>query len=620
LVICFSPLVVSGQSPSRLQRALDQDDVAKIRAEIESKPQLLTAPLSTWKISPLDWAIQNGKLEVVQLLLEMDAPLDFNDRQKRSALHSALTRKHEAILELVLAKTENVDVRDRNQLTPLMYATMYQQTKPEVIDKLLAKGADVNAVNSSKQTALHLAGYYGRTECGKRLIDAGADVSALDNGMATPFLAACSTSPELVAHLLRKNADPLVRNAQGQSGLHLASQSGRFEIVNLIIDRFENVDIEDKNYRTPLMAAVYANNAKLAQLLIDRGADPNRFNSRENQSKTGVPPLVNYAAMGGNSELLKALVQAGAQVNVTTKEGDTPLHLAAQAGGIMFGNENARRSAQGYLDSLKTLLDNQANVNLKNDANETPIEVAAKREFLDAVELLAENSKDLNFEIGEGSLIHWAAKNGLPKTVANLVQQESKSVNTLDEFKRTPVHLAAEQGHANVVELLIKSRAEFDRPDIDGSSPLLIASAAGHVEVVERLIDAGADISRLDDSGQSALHLASWNGANEVVSLLLRKLGKSDQKTKSGYTPLHAAAWNGHAKVVAQLLKSGADPNPVDSDGWTPLHKAAYRGHLDAVKVLLANGADKSRMTTAGMAALAMASGSEKTEIIELLK
>ncbi|MFK7766644.1 MAG: ankyrin repeat domain-containing protein [Mariniblastus sp.] len=623
-----------------LKQAVAQNNLELIESIAKANPSLLEAMYGPRKYSVLHFAVESGKLEAVKQLLKSGASQTKKDKQTQTALHMAIQQAKPEIAKVLIESAANQKQRstlnevDRNGATALMACVSQRRLPGEVLDLLISKGVEVNVKNRSQQTALHLACYYRRPDLGAKLIKAGAEIGSTDNNQNTPLLAASNSSAPLVKLLLEKGANVKAVNRQGQTALHMACRSRQLETVKLLLDRFDEVDLEDKQKQTPLAMAVMARSPEMAQALIERGADPNQFNEPDGSRFSY--PLICRAATNGNKALLEVLLDGGAKLNVKSPEGDGPLHLVCQAGGNIFdgprGTRNSRSAGKPFLDSIKLLLSRKADPNQKNNAGQTPIQVAAKRDFFDAVEILVEKTDELNFDLGDGSLLHWTAKNGLPKTAKHLLDSKKTKVNSLDANGKTPIQVAAENGHVAMIDLLIQGKAIVDQVSTDGLTPLLIAANAGHSDVVRSLLNAGADLSRLDETGQSCLHLAAWNGGTEVVAELMEKLSAKEvgnaqgfskvinAKTKSGYTALHAAAWNGHAGVAKLLLKAKADPNATDSDGWTPLHKAAYRGHVEVVKQLLAAGTDRSIKNGVGMTARDMAGGDQKVQVIELLK
>ena len=634
LIAVVFPQASTGQS-NNLQNLIVQNNIAGVRAAIEKNPKLLEQKLAS-QLVPLHYAIQQVKPDVVDVLLELGAPTDVKNSRKRTPLHVAISRGNERMTKSVLAKTKNVNAVDGSKASCLMYAVMYRQSD-EIIDALMARGADLSLRNSSRQTPLHIACYYNRPKTAEKLIAAGSDLTAVDNNSNTPLLVACMISPALTRVMLAKGADPLVRNRQKQSALHLACRASQFnrsansrnsqqwtstfglETLQLLLQKFDDVDIKDGQGFTPLGMAVIAANPDVIQALIQRGADPNYV--RVGQGGGQDSPMVCQAAQFGQHEAIAALIKGGAKVNSTNPMGENPLHLAAQAGGNMFGsNSNSAQAAKPFLETIQVLLDAKTDPNLKNQQGQTPLHVAAQRDFFAGVELLVNKTKDLDFDLGTGSLLHWSAQNGLANTARRLLSGKISDLNQTDAKGRTPLQVAAEFGKTEIVTLLIRKGAVIDHVDQNETTALLLAATNGYPQIVRALINAGAEAGLLDESEQTALHLAAWNGHAEVVSELLKDTAEANPKTRSGYTPLHAAAWQGHAAVIQQLMAGGADANVTDSDGWTPLHKAAYRGHADAVKTLLAGGADRSLANGVGMTALEMAQSNSKPEVVELLK
>lgn len=622
----FCSFALQQVQAQKLRKYITDQDLASIRAAVQRDPSLLNQQDSRTKRAPLYDAIRSGHLDVVNLLLELGASVDTVDSRKQTPLHFALTRRRPEIIKSILSKTENVNQQDgRQKATYLMYAIMFQNGNLDLIKTMLQKGADVNLKNSSDQTALHIACYRNQLEAAKAMIAAGAELGLQDNKANTPLLAACFVSPELTSELLSRGADPLVKDNQSRTSLHLICQAGANSVwdseVGLkafkeILSKFEKVDLLDQLKVTPLCAAVGSQNSKFVKLLIERGADPNVVFVGGGFGRSGSTPLISIAASYGDAASVRALVDGGASVNVVGSDGQTPLHLVARRGSF-FGNPDAK-TTERFTKTVEILLNAKADPNAKNKAGQTPLAIAASREFSPGVELLVEQTDKLGgLVLPGGSILHWAAEKGLLKTCQRLLSKGAVSVNNVNSKGQVPLQLAARTGNAGVVELLIANEAKLDHADNEGETALLVAASGGHAEVVEKLLAAGADTKKRDSSGHSALHLAAWAGNTTVISELLKHMKVVESTTSSGYTPLHAAAWVGHAAAVKTLLQGGADPNSADSDGWTPLHKAAYRGHAAVVRALIENGADKSINNGVEMTALQLAQSNGKAKEIE---
>ena len=125
----------------------------------------------------------------------------------------------------------------------------------------------------------------------------------------------------------------------------------------------------------------------------------------------------------------------------------------------------------------------------------------------------------------------------------------------------------------------------------DGITPLHMAAQEGHLDIVRYLVERGADFNQADKWGQTPLHAAAYNGHIEVVRYLIEGKGADfNLADRWNQTPLHLAACYGHTEVVRYLIERGADFNQVDNEGETPLHLAVLFGRIDVVRILLANG------------------------------
>ena len=119
------------------------------------------------------------------------------------------------------------------------------------------------------------------------------------------------------------------------------------------------------------------------------------------------------------------------------------------------------------------------------------------------------------------------------------------------------------------------------------NTALIMASQEGHTEIVAMLLEKGANVNAKTKDGRRALFLASANGHAEIVAMLLAAGADVNAKDNDGWTALIVASWYGHTETVAILLQNGADVNAKRNyDGFTALILASKKGHTDIVKLL----------------------------------
>jgi ankyrin repeat protein len=198
-------------------------------------------------------------------------------------------------------------------------------------------------------------------------------------------------------------------------------------------------------------------------------------------------------------------------------------------------------------------------------------------------------------DIKKATGIHVAAYWGLTESLRALYERLKKDpelesgaiLEVRDDIDRTPLILAAENGQAEVVKLLIDIGVDKEAQDRDDRTALYAAAELGHENVVKLLLELGANKEGAYE--YTPLGAAVTEGHWTVAKLLLdndvNPEGTSDKYCKAAV--LSAASW-GNADMVKQLLDKGADINAVECDyGWTALTRAAENGNEEVVKVLL---------------------------------
>jgi len=181
---------------------------------------------------------------------------------------------------------------------------------------------------------------------------------------------------------------------------------------------------------------------------------------------------LNEAVRINDIVLVKALIDAGNDVNEGDELGETPLHDAV---------------VRDYGEISFLLIENGADVNAPDVRGLTPVHAAAWGGYGDMVDLLISNGADINARDKDGvTPLHTAALAGRPETVATLIAKGA-DVNAKTKKNLTPLHAAALGGDRETAALLIDKGADINARSIDGLTPLQTASQKNHSEVVELL-------------------------------------------------------------------------------------------------------------------------------------
>ncbi|MEJ2406268.1 MAG: ankyrin repeat domain-containing protein [Candidatus Thiodiazotropha sp.] len=178
------------------------------------------------------------------------------------------------------------------------------------------------------------------------------------------------------------------------------------------------------------------------------------------------------------------------------------------------------------------------------------------------------------------------------------------------------IHTSALDGDIGSVQDLVNKGADVEQKnsasgEYEGFTPLMMAINNGHEEVVRYLLDSGADVNASGKLGRTPLHLAAFNGMLELAQTLISQGANVNAKTVEGATPMHSAAIaiKNNVQVLQLLLANGADVNGGrDSEVGTPLVLSARYGDVEVAEILISNGADINAKNASGESALHISS------------
>uniref|UniRef100_H2XQR8 SAM domain-containing protein n=1 Tax=Ciona intestinalis TaxID=7719 RepID=H2XQR8_CIOIN len=212
-----------------------------------------------------------------------------------------------------------------------------------------------------------------------------------------------------------------------------------------------------------------------------------------------------------------------------------------------------------------------------------------------------------------------AVEDGDANKVQHLLEQNTEvSVETTDADGNSLLHIAAANGHEEVVRILLIKGASLDRSNSFGWTPLMQAARYGNESVAHYLLNNKAKINVTTPMGISALTLATYGGHTKMIELFMNHDVLADDSESVPYftSPLAVATMQGRDDNLKKLLKKGIPPDQYFKfTDWTPLMIAALTGQLPMAKLLVEKGANPNFKNKQGKTALEIATDCEMKEV-----
>eukprot|EP00977_Amphora_coffeiformis_P016740 scaffold5278_cov128-Amphora_coffeaeformis.AAC.6 len=611
-------------------------------------------------------AASDGDKNAIKALLK-DEGVDVNvrDWDDLTALVPAASAGHLDICKYLVGEGIDVNAADKDGITALMEASIMGHVK--VVEYLIEAGATYDQTAESDITALWLAAGEGRVDVMKVLLEKGADASnARSDGITALMTASVGGHADAIQLLLEHGADAKATDKDGLTAIMNAAEKGSVACLKLLVDKVndkDHLDLKATAGFNALIVAAAHGNLEAVEYLMQAGASV-----KELADNSGVTPLM-YAAANKHMDVVKLLLdKGGVDIDAKHDNGGTALLEAATAGAI---------------EALKFLMEHGADFDGVDDDGVSALMGVASAGSLEGLKIVVEALKKKGtfdshldrLSYSGGSPVMFAAAGGHTECVKELIGLGS-NINAIakatpDYAERlakmieegtvtdtennvdgvTALHVAAQGGHLDTVNLLLENGAKPAVADDDQRTPLTLAIKGNYGEValalvkagadpntvftdeegVEHnllfdsilieneefakvLIEKGADLYHKDEKGVTTLLQASHRGLLEVVQKLLdahkAKGGNADwlnTSSEEGVSPIIAASSEGHPEVAKALIAAGANKDAADVDGTSALMAASARGHLEVARELLSAGAAVNVQNNDGHTALMFA-------------
>ncbi|XP_026196930.1 kinase D-interacting substrate of 220 kDa B isoform X4 [Anabas testudineus] len=401
-----------------------------------------------------------------------------------------------------------------------------------------------------------------------------------DNGQTPLMLAAEQGSLEIVQELVRRGANVNLDDVDCWSALISAAKEGHLEVVRELLENSAYIEHRDMGGWTALTWACYKGRVEVAKLLLEQGANPNTTGQQ-----FSVYPII-WAAGRGHADIVKLLLQNGAKVNCSDKYGTTPLIWAARKGHfdcVMYLLENGADVDQegansmtalivavkgGYTVVVKELLKRNPNVNMTDKDGNTALMIAAKEGYTEIVQDLLDAGTYVNIPDRSGDTVLIGAVRGGHVEIVRALLHKYADIDIRGQDSKTALYWAVEKGNATMVRDILQCNPDTETCTKDGETPLIKATKMRNIEIVELLLDKGAKVSAVDKKGDTALHIAIRGRSRRLAELLLRnpKDGRLLYRpNKAGETPYNIDC--SHQKSILTQIFGARHLSPTESDG-----------------------------------------------------
>lgn len=558
----------------------------------------------------IHFAVLRGMKALSAALSEPDASsiIDKPNGQGQTPLHMATWKNNVEIICALLAHGADMTIKDADQHTPLQIAEMHGYR--EAIEVLKGNHDWIFTQDTRKNTLLHLAVQKGQYALVVFHLNINADALARNYIGQSPLHIAARHGFADIISLLLSNIESkheqhgsslpdsksiIVGNFSdkfGRTPLYIAAKHGQISAINALVHVGNLVDAKNNQGWSPLHIAAFSGKADVVRLLLVNKADATA------KEKYGRTPL-HLAALSGHVDAAWALLESNsALIHIEDNAKWTPLHVAAHF---------------GKLEVVLLLLENGADVNVKSKDEESPLHCAAHRDYDFTAKVPLKNRVDSNDVSVRHlavikALLEWGADakatdaNGDTPFDVAIFNRDIDAINQLSKymFKNSargksvkvlpPLHVAVLENRIVEVKRLLKCKAEANEKFLSEFSPLYLAVKLDYIDIAEVLLENKADVHERLAHERTLLHISIMNSNVEAVKLLLKHGAEVDAADDNGNTSAHYAAMYNDLSIIMYLGYNDANFNAKNHAGLTPTQLARELKSLHSLESRMRKG------------------------------
>uniref|UniRef100_A0A1L8DIW8 Ion transport domain-containing protein n=1 Tax=Nyssomyia neivai TaxID=330878 RepID=A0A1L8DIW8_9DIPT len=303
---------------------------------------------------------------------------------------------------------------------------------------------------------------------------------------------------DLLEEFIDMGADVNFSDINGISALHLAAFSGCVKCTKFLVNCGVDVNLQTKCY-TPLHCAAFGNSVEAAGVLLQHGASVDINTKRQHLTYNYEETLLHCAVRANAVDCVKLFIAHGADVNSVKSNGTNPIHLAADLGHAQC------------LNALLCAKDVDPNIRICiREKESTALHLAADAGNVECVALLLAKGADAKLKNHRGfTPLHLAARAASLECCEVLLRLGGADPNAEDYDERTTLHagIGKSESAFDILENLIAWGANVNHQDVYGFTALHLAALDGLAQCVEMLIFHGADVTTKSKKGTSALNV-----------------------------------------------------------------------------------------------------------------